>query len=237
MDRNGNLGTAWLETVEYQQALKLQNALVAFRHAGAIGDTLLLLEHPHVYTMGRGASERYLVAPPADVPIYRVSRGGQVTYHGPGQLICYPILKLEGPARDVHAYLRALESVIIRTLGEYGISAERRAGLTGAWVGERKIASIGVGIRRWTTLHGLALNVATDLGFFEFIVPCGIEGCRITSIAGEGRPEVTTADAARLLISQFAAVFGYQSLKTVSAAELWSTLNLSAASEFEADRG
>ncbi len=237
MDGNRKLGIAWLGTVEYQRALKLQDALAAARHAGVIDDTLLLLEHPHVYTLGRGASERYLMAPPADVPIYRVSRGGQVTYHGPGQLICYPILKLEGPARDVHAYLRALESVIIRTLGEYGIAAERRAGLTGAWVGQRKIASIGVGIRRWTTLHGLALNVNSDLSFFEFIVPCGIDGCRITSIAAEGRREVIPADAARLLISQFAAVFGYQSLKLVSAADLWSTLKLFAASGFEADRG
>lgn len=237
MDGNRKLGTAWLGTLEYQQALKLQDVLVAARHAGTISDTLLLLEHPHVYTLGRGASERYLVAPPADVPIYRVSRGGQVTYHGPGQLICYPILKLEGPARDVHAYLRALESVIIRTLSEYGIAAERRAGLTGAWVGQRKIASIGVGIRRWTTLHGVALNVTTDLRFFEFIVPCGIKGCRITSIAGEGRPEVTSADVARSLISQFAVVFGYQSLKMVSADELWSIVNLSGASEFEVDRG
>jgi len=237
MDGNRKLGTAWLGTVEYRQALKLQDALAAARHAGVIDDTLLLLEHPHVYTLGRGASERYLVAPPADVPIYRVSRGGQVTYHGPGQLICYPILKLEGPARDVHAYLRALETVIIRTLGEYGIGADRRTGLTGTWVGQRKIASIGVGIRRWTTLHGLALNVTTDLSFFDFIVPCGIDGCGITSIAGEGCSEVTTTDAARLLISQFAAIFGYRSLNMLSADELWSTLNLSAVSKFEAGCG
>jgi lipoyl(octanoyl) transferase len=237
MDSNKDLRIAWLGTVEYRRALKLLDALVEARHTGAICDTLLLLEHPHVYTLGRGAAERYLVAPPADIPVYRVSRGGQVTYHGPGQLICYPILKLEGPDRDVHAYLRALEEVIIRTLDEYGIEADRRVGLTGAWVGRRKIASIGVGIRRWTTLHGLALNITTDLRFFDFIVPCGIEGCRITSIAGQGCPEATTATAAPWLISHFAAVFGYPSPQRVNAAEIWNKLSLSPASEFEADRG
>lgn len=237
MDIRTTLGAAWLGTVEYEHALRLQDAMVEARQSGAVRDTLLLLEHPHVYTLGRGASERFLVAPPAGVPIHRVSRGGQVTYHGPGQLIAYPILKLDGPARDVHAYLRALEDVIIRTLSAYGIGAERRIGLTGAWVGQRKIASIGVGIRRWTTLHGLALNVNTDLGFFERIVPCGIEGCAMTSLSREGRAEVTTANAARVLTSEFAAVFGYQSVETLNVAELWSILNLPAAPEFEADRG
>ncbi|HZY60019.1 MAG TPA: lipoyl(octanoyl) transferase LipB, partial [Candidatus Binataceae bacterium] len=135
------LETAWLGTVEYEQALKLQDAMVAARGAALIRDTLLLLEHPHVYTLGRGASERYLVAPPPGVPIHRVSRGGQVTYHGPGQVVGYPILKLEGADCDVHAYLRALESVIIETLRIYGIDAHRRERLTGVWVGERKIAS------------------------------------------------------------------------------------------------
>ncbi len=187
MDARTTLGTAWLGTVEYEPALRLQDAMVEARQSGAICDTLLLLEHPHVYTLGRGAAERFVVAPPAGVPIYRVSRGGQVTYHGPGQLIAYPILKLDGPARDIHAYLRALEDVIIRTLSACAIGAQRRIGLTGAWVGQRKIASIGVGIRRWTTLHGLALNVNPDLSFFDHIVPCGIEGCAMTSIAGEGR--------------------------------------------------
>lgn len=237
MDVSKELGIAWLGSVEYQRALALQDALAAARHAEVIGDILLTLEHPHVYTLGRGASERYLTAPPAGVPVYRVSRGGQVTYHGPGQLVCYPILKLQGPARDVHAYLRALESVIIQTLSEYGIRAGRRAGLTGAWVGQRKIASIGVGIRRWITLHGLALNVATDLSFFKFIVPCGIEGCAMTSIAAEGRTDVTVAGAARSLTPQFAAVFGYRSLKPVNATEIWSILDSSAATELEADRG
>src|SRR5260370_2194291 len=133
------LETAWLGTVEYEQALKLQDAMVAARGAGLIRDSLLLLEHPHVYTLGRGASERYLVAPPPGIPIHRVSRGGQVTYHGPGQVVGYPILKLEGADCDVHAYLRALESVIIETLGIYGIDAHRRQRLTGVSLAEPTI--------------------------------------------------------------------------------------------------
>jgi lipoyl(octanoyl) transferase len=216
MNSKTTLQTAWLGAVEYQHALQLQDALVAARHVGSIGDTLLLLEHPHVYTLGRGAAERYLTAPPPGVPVYRVSRGGQVTYHGPGQLVCYPILKLEGAGRDVHAYLRALESVIIGTLRGYGIEAQRRDRRTGAWVGSRKIASIGVGIRRWITLHGLALNVNSDLAYFEHIVPCGIDGCRMTSMAGEGRLDVAPSTVAAALAENFAAVFGYQSIAALS---------------------
>jgi len=220
MDSKTTLQTAWLGTVEYEQALQLQDTMVAARHEGRIGDALLLLEHPHVYTLGRGAAERYLTAPPRDVPIYRVSRGGQVTYHGPGQMIAYPILKLEGSGRDVHAYLRALESVIIETLRIYGIQAQRRERLTGVWVGTRKIASIGVGIRRWITLHGLALNVNSDLGFFERIVPCGIEGCQMTTIAREGRPDVALPAVVSALAESFAAVFGYQSIIPLNREEI-----------------
>ncbi len=240
------LTTAWLGTVDYQQALELQEALAALRQAGAIGDTLLLLEHPHVYTLGRGADQRFLLAPPPGVPVHRVSRGGQVTYHGPGQLVGYPILKLEGAARDVHQYVRALELVIIETLRAYAIGAQRREKLTGVWVEERKIASIGIGIRRWVTLHGFALNVNSDLSFFERIVPCGIQGCRMTSIAREGRAEASTAGAAQIVAQRFAEVFSYAWIEPVSAAETWTVLSSggapkrsgpSAADPYEVDCG
>src|ERR1700690_3755850 len=142
------LSVANLGTVEYQAALALQSALVTARQNDAIPDTLLLLEHPHVFTLGRGADERFLLARrQSDVPIYRVSRGGEVTYHGPGQLIGYPILKLEGHDRDVHRYLRNLEEVMLRALADCEIEATRREGLTGIWVGTKKIGSIGVGIK------------------------------------------------------------------------------------------
>src|ERR1700733_8221815 len=181
---NRILNVANLGLVEYQAALALQNAIVAARQTDAISDTLLLLEHPHVFTLGRGADERFLLAQrPREVPIYRVSRGGEVTYHGPGQLVGYPILKLEGRERDVHRYLRNLEEAMLRALADFDIKATRRQGLTGIWVGSRKIASIGVGIKRWTTCHGFALNVCSDLNYFHAIVPCGIDGCEMTSIA------------------------------------------------------
>lgn len=223
MERRSRLRVAWLGTVDYLAALELQRALLEARRQDKSCDALLLLEHPHVFTLGRGASERYLTSPPPAVPVYRVSRGGEVTYHGPGQLVGYPILKLEGAARDVHAYLRMLEQVMIEALGDLGLAAGRRHGLTGVWIGPRKIGSIGVGIRRWVTMHGFALNVCPDLGYFAAIVPCGIEGCAMTSVAAEARSAITAATFADLIVQRFAEVFGYQaveSLKPTRLAEL-----------------
>jgi len=231
------LRSAWLGTVDYGLALKLQDAMVQARHAREIGDTLLMMEHPHVYTLGRGANERFLTAPPPGVPIHRVSRGGQVTYHGPGQLIGYPIVHLEGPARDVHAYLRALESAIIQILGDFDMDSGRREKLTGVWVGSRKIASIGVGIRRWITLHGFALNVNCDLHFFDRIIPCSIDGCRMTSMEREGRPDADTAGLSECMARRFAAVFRYGSIERVSTAEIWRLLDRAGASHLEAHSG
>jgi lipoate-protein ligase B len=213
--------TARLGVVDYGVALELQEALVAARQRDAIGDTLLLLEHPSTYTLGRGADARFLRDPPPGVPVHRVSRGGQVTYHGPGQLVGYPILKLEGAERDVIRYLRKLEQVMIHALAACGIGAERRAGLTGVWVGAEKIASIGIGLRRWVTLHGFALNVATDLTNFGRIVPCGIEGCRMTSITKLGHPEISTAAFAGLIERAFAAVFHYPEIEVCAARAIW----------------
>src|SRR5271154_6968923 len=148
MDSRRTLTVADLSVVDYDDALAMQTAMLAARIEGRIGDTLLIMEHPHVFTLGRGADERFIVGNPAAVPIRRVSRGGQVTYHGPGQLIGYPILKLEGRDRDVTKYLRMLEAAMIDSLAKFSIDAGRRDGMTGVWVGGRKIASIGVGIRR-----------------------------------------------------------------------------------------
>ena len=215
------LAVGWLGRVPYVEALALQEALVAARQRDAIGDLLLLLEHPHVYTLGRGASDSDLLARPETVPVHRVSRGGQVTYHGPGQLVGYPILALQGRQRDVHAYLRALEQGLIDALARWAIGATRREGLTGVWVGERKIASIGVGIRRWVTLHGFALNVSTDLSRFEAIVPCGIHGCRMTSLHQEEHPEVGMEAAARVVAQSLGAVFGYRDSYPLAPDQIW----------------
>jgi lipoate-protein ligase B len=211
-----------LGTVEYQRAHALQQALVTARLRDQIGDTLLVLEHPHIYTLGRGADEKFILASHPKVPVMRVSRGGQVTYHGPGQIVAYPILKLDGPARDVGCYLRQLEQAMIEALASHGVCAERRDQLTGVWIGARKIASIGVGIRRWVTYHGLALNVSTDLSYFNSIVPCGIDGCEMTSLARLGRTDIGMAEFSNSLCENFRTVFGYRNLTRISVDRIWS---------------
>ena len=207
----------WLEVaapgrVEYGSAVAWQEALVARCLAGG-ADALLLLEHPPVYTLGRGADPVHLrLAAGMNVPIVRTHRGGQVTYHGPGQLVGYPILDLRRRRPDVRWYLRALEDVLIAALGDLGIAAERREGLTGAWVGPRKIASIGVALRRWVSWHGFALNVGPDLGGFDAITPCGIAGVQMTSVAHEGgSPCLDTAREA--VLARFLETFGYVSAR------------------------
>ena len=216
------MNVAMLGVVEYQAALALQHAIVAARQADAIPDTLLVLKHPHVFTLGRGADESFVLAQrPQNVPIHRVSRGGEVTYHGPGQLIGYPILKLEGRDRDVHRYLRLLEEAMILALADWEVAATRRDGLTGVWVGPRKIGSIGVGIKRWTTCHGFALNVCPDLDYFRGIVPCGIAGCEMTSLKVLRGKEISVEEFAATMRARLAEVFGYRGSTAVDASTLW----------------
>ena len=165
--------------MDYQQGLDLQQRLVAQRKQGEIGDQLLLLEHPHVITLGRNGRAENLLAGDdilsrAGISFYPTDRGGDVTYHGPGQLVGYPILDLREWKRDVVGYVRTLEQAIIDTLADFGIAAGRIPKLTGVWVEGAKIAAIGVHISRWVTSHGFALNVATDLSYFQYIVPCGL---------------------------------------------------------------
>src|SRR3954451_1914691 len=179
-----------LGRVTYGDALALQQRLVAERKQGLTPDHLLLLEHPHVITLGRNGHMENLLAGDdilerAGISFYPTNRGGDVTYHGPGQLVGYPILDLRGWKRDVGAYVRGVEQAIIDTVAEYGIQAGRIPKLTGVWVGERKIAAIGVHISRWVTSHGFALNVSTDLTYFQYIVPCGLTK-PVTSMAQLG---------------------------------------------------
>jgi lipoyl(octanoyl) transferase len=174
--------------VAYDAGVRLQRELVEARRAGTEPDTLLLLEHPPVITLGRGArSENVLISTRGlrarGIEVHESGRGGDVTYHGPGQLVGYPVVALNDGERDAHGYLRSLEEALIRTSADYGIDAGRREALTGVWAGEAKLASIGVRISTgWITSHGFALNVTTDLSGFENIVPCGIRGCTMTSI-------------------------------------------------------
>jgi lipoyl(octanoyl) transferase len=176
-----------LGRVPYRKALDLQLELLEMRKNGEIGDTLLLLEHPHTLTIGRRGNMGNLLAAKdylskAGIHFEAISRGGDITYHGPGQLVGYPIMDLNEMGRDIHKYLRNLEETIIVSLEDFGIRARRIKGVTGVWVKWHKIASIGVGIKRWITYHGFALNVNTDLSYFDMIVPCGIQNVQMTSI-------------------------------------------------------
>jgi lipoate-protein ligase B len=173
---------------EYESALALQRDLVAARQAGSAGDTLILVEHPDVITLGRRRTSRDNVLA-TEIPIVEVERGGDVTYHGPGQLVGYPIVQLDGAERDLHAFLRAIEAGLIAALARFGLDGGRKEGWTGVWLGERKVASIGIAVRRWVTMHGFALNVATDLERFRAINPCGLDAGVMTSVTEVlGRP-------------------------------------------------
>jgi lipoyl(octanoyl) transferase len=185
----GCLAVRWLGRVAYPEAVALQDALVAARRAGNAPDTLLLLEHPPVVTLGRGAHpEHVLLSPDAlarrGIALHESGRGGDVTYHGPGQLVGWPVVALAEPERDAHAWLRLLEEALIRTVAAFGIEGRREPGLTGVWTARGKIAAIGVRLAHgWITGHGFALNVAHDLSGFAAIVPCGVRGRAVTSIA------------------------------------------------------
>jgi len=191
------LDIQWLGRVDYRQGLALQDRLVAERRAGSIPDQLLLLEHEPVYTIGRTPDQSSLRdAAHLPHPVVQINRGGQATYHGPGQLIGYPILDLRGHGQDLHRYLRAIEELLIAVCAKFGVVARRRECLTGTWVVDRKIASIGVGVRHWVSMHGFALNVCGDLAPFRQITPCGIAGVAMTSIELETKRPVTVQAAA-----------------------------------------
>jgi len=201
--------------LDYLSALELQEKLVALKQREYSPDILVFVEHPHVYTLGRGGNQANVLTP-EDVPVIRTSRGGDVTYHGPGQLVIYPIIDLRSKLRkDVHRYVRNLELAAIQTLQDFGLSGARRPPFTGIWIGDKKIAAIGVAVRRCITLHGLALNVTTDLAYFRRIVPCGLAWADVTSMARAlGAAQSLTAVRDRFL-HNFANVFGYSSVEQV----------------------
>src|SRR5437870_5170177 len=208
--------TRLLEVVEaglvsYGEALEWQRELAEDRIAGRLShDVLLLLEHPPVVTLGRNSHAAHLLRP-AGVEVFEVERGGDVTFHGPGQLVGYPILDLRAYKQDLHWYLRTLEQALIDALGILAIPAERNPGLTGVWTRGRKIASIGIHVKQWVTWHGFALNVTTDLTHFDRIVPCGIQGVQMTSVereTGNEKRETLWADTVRAVVRGFEKVFG-----------------------------
>ncbi len=188
----------WLGSLSYEEGLSLQESLVQEKIGGSVTDHLLLLEHEPVYTMGRTCDESSLreeIALP--YPVHRTNRGGQATYHGPGQLVGYPVLDLGLFDRDLHAYLRFLEEVIITLLSRRGITAGRLEGKTGVWVSDRKIASLGVGVRRWVSMHGFAINICGNMTPFNYITPCGLPGVSMTSLEAEGGKDISVESCAR----------------------------------------
>ena len=204
-----------LGLMNYADALALQRSLVEERRAGRVPDLLLLLQHPPVITLGvRGDGGRSHITATNDrllelgVDVCETGRGGDVTYHGPGQIVGYPLLDLRPDRCDVHAYVRDLEEVMIRLCGDYGVPASRIRGLTGAWVGDSKIGAIGVRISRWITSHGFAFNVTTDLDHFALIVPCGIADRGVTSLEREVGGAVDLAGVEHRMVRHFGEVFG-----------------------------
>ncbi len=193
-----DLEVRWLGCCAYAEALSLQTELVAKRQEDcSLRDTLLLLEHEPVYTIGRNPDQSSLRGGShLPFPVFLINRGGQATYHGPGQLIGYPIIHLRDRCQDLHRYLRWLETLLITTLATFGILAQARTGLTGVWVENRKIASIGVGVRHWITMHGFALNVGGDLSPFRQITPCGIDNVVMTSMEKETSRNWTVREVA-----------------------------------------
>jgi lipoyl(octanoyl) transferase len=188
----------WLGRISYEEGLRLQESLLSAKVAGDPDNHLLLLEHEPVYTMGRNRDDSSLreesILPH---PVHRTNRGGQATYHGPGQLVGYPVLDLSLFGRDLHDYLRFLEEILIILLSRHGIAGGRMEGKTGVWVGERKIASLGVGVRKWISMHGFAINICGDLSAFNHITPCGLPGVTMTSLEAEGASGVSVESCAR----------------------------------------
>ncbi|MFQ6130803.1 MAG: lipoyl(octanoyl) transferase LipB [Armatimonadota bacterium] len=203
-----------LGTVRYDEALALQHRMVEQRRAGEVADTVLLLEHPPVVTVGRGDGGKGLRCSPEElarrgIELFEVERGGQTTYHGPGQLVCYPILDLAGLNKDLHWYLRALEEAVIAAVDRFGLRAVRREGLTGVWLPAGKLCAIGVAVRHWITFHGLALNVDVDMEPFALIDPCGLAEQGVTSMRQALGRQVCMQEVREAVVQSLAEVFGF----------------------------
>ena len=212
----------WLGRIRYEEGLELQESLLSAKVAGDPDNHLLLLEHEAVYTMGRSRDDSSLreesILPH---PVHRTNRGGQATYHGPGQLVGYPVLDLSLFGRDLHDYLRFLEEILIILLSRHGIAGGRMEGKTGVWVGERKIASLGVGVRRWISMHGFAINICGDLSAFNHITPCGLPGVTMTSLEAEGASGVTVESCAR----EVAEIFNELLQSGIEKDQIWNSGN------------
>lgn len=205
-----------LGRLDFLAALSRQEQLIELKQRQAVADILLFVEHPHVYTIGRSGDLNNVLAA-QDVPLHRASRGGDVTYHGPGQLVVYPIIGLRSKLRkDVHRYVKNLEMTVIETLKNFGLEARRRPPYTGIWIDNRKIAAMGIAVRRGITFHGLALNVNTDLSYFDRIIPCGLSWADVTSMAKELGKDPSVHNVRESFLRHFAELFGYTEIENIS---------------------
>ena len=208
-----------LGMIDYQLAWNLQKEVFDLRYRNEINDTLFLLEHTHTYTLGKIAEKENLVSTQEQlidlgIKVYEIDRGGDITYHGPGQIVGYPIINLSEWKEDTHQYLRGLEEVIIRTCSDYNLEAGRNPKYTGVWIGDKKIAAIGIKVSRWITMHGFAFNVNTDLSYFSGIIPCGIKDKDVTSLKRELGNDVDLTEVKSKLANNFKIVFEYKNFIT-----------------------
>lgn len=209
-----------LDFIEYDKAWELQKDVFKLRTSNEIEDILFLLEHPHTYTLGKTAERKNLISNETflnkyGIKIYDIDRGGDITYHGPGQIVGYPIIKLSNWKEDTHLYLRNLEQVIIDVCADYGLQTNRIEGLTGVWIDDRKIAAIGIKVSRWVTMHGFAFNINTDLNLFDGIIPCGITDKKVTSLQKELGSEVDIQKVKQKIVNKFKEAFDYDEYKVV----------------------
>ncbi len=204
--------------IDYKDAWDLQKAIHQLRVENKIDDVLFLLEHPHTYTLGKTADKQNLIGDKNfldenKISVYDIDRGGDITYHGPGQIVGYPIINLTKWKQDTHKYLRAIEEVIIKVCGEYGLTGKRVEKYTGVWTGERKICAIGIKVSRWITMHGFAFNVNTDLNLFNGIIPCGISDKEVTSLKKELGAEISLAEVKEKIINSFVSEFSFDQIE------------------------
>ncbi len=214
-----------LGLIDYKEAWDLQKEIVELRHNKKIQDVLFLLEHPNTYTLGKVADKKNLISSDDflaknNISIYDIDRGGDITFHGPGQIVGYPIIDLNDWQKDTHKYLRALEETIIQTCRSYNIIGERNPKYTGVWIKDRKIAAIGIKVSRWITMHGFAFNINTNLALFSGIIPCGISDKGVTSLQKETGSEVDIFIVKDLLVQNFKKIFNYETVKSIQKDEL-----------------
>jgi lipoyl(octanoyl) transferase len=214
-----------LGLIDYKDAWDLQKSIHQLRTENKIDDILLLLEHPHTYTLGKTADKQNLVGDKKyldenKISVYDIDRGGDITYHGPGQIVGYPIINLTNWKQDTHKYLRSLEEVIIKVCREYGLTGKRVEKFTGVWIDERKICAIGIKVSRWITMHGFAFNVNTDLKLFNGIIPCGISDKEVTSLNRELKIEVSLTEVKEKIIHHFVNEFNYTQIELKSKNEI-----------------